>query len=220
MVDWKELYAIHPDIYWGLQWYSMRLNTPTGLYNSSINKDNTSTSSSSKIPWDLGTPVIIGWRKDLVYKKIINISNNNVNKVLLQDILPGCSEEYYSKLDDIMVNFDESLYGVRDLIISFMSTDAPDLAKTLQTGENVGRNIYMGLLFLITIYKKFTTSNKAIPDDKHSKGGHFDRKFCETIKCTFSEQDFERINTSEEELLKYVENKATQSFRIGMGFLF
>ncbi len=208
----------YPDVYWSWQWYSCRINVPTGLF-----------ATNSSIPATCNGPIIIGWNEALVEKQVKIALGTLVETIepnvvfQLQDILPYASpiqiEEVYQGLDKLEFTF-------RDLIIAVTSYERSKHERMTNKSTYVavphesiiGRDVYVTTLTITHFYDQLKGHAR---DNLSAKGKQFERLYLESIRSgEFTLQDIQAMQLSPEHLLQNIPNKFVPILRLGLGFLF
>ena len=209
----------YPDVYWSWQWYSCRVNVPTGLF-----------STNPSIPTSCNGPIIIGWNEALVEKQVrialgTQVETMGPNVVFqLQDILPHASpiqiEEVYQGLDKLEFTY-------RDLIIAVTSYERSKHDERMTNKSTyiavpqesiIGRDVYVTTLTITHFYDQLKGHAR---DNPSAKGNQFERLYLESIRSgEFTLQDIQYMQLSPEHLLQNIPNKLVPILRLGLGFLF
>lgn len=208
------LAANHPGIYWSCQWYSCRINVPSGLYAASAESNG---------------PIVIGWNEVLVEKQVRAVLGERVAASALdpvfqlQDILPYATpmqiEEVYQGLDRLEFSFRDLIIAVTLYERSKHDSAAGKSTYVAVPHESIiGRNVYVTALTIAHYYDMLKGVSR---DSPTAKGNQFERLYLESIRSgEFTLQDIQLMQLSPEHLLQNIPNKSVPILRVGLGFLF
>ena len=136
----------HPAVYWGVQWYSARLNMPCSLL-APVSSPEMMTG-----PPVCELPVVIGWRECVVRANASKVlSGLDSEPLRIADVFPECSAEDVQYLTtEVAGRLDGSAHNMRSAMLRY-SECASIVHRWAADGFSSARTIHIGLLSLCYI---------------------------------------------------------------------
>lgn len=144
----EQLRNRHPAVYWGVQWYSARLNMPCSL----LAPDSYSSSEMTSMTPPVSVcelPVVIGWRECVVRANACKvISGLDSEPLRIADVFPECSAEDVQYLKtEVASRLDGSTHNMRLAMLRYCECSSV-LDRWSADGFSSARTIHIGLLSL------------------------------------------------------------------------
>jgi hypothetical protein len=144
----EQLRNRHPAVYWGVQWYSARLNMPCSL----LAPDSYSSSEMTSMTPPVSVcelPVVIGWRECVVRANACKvISGLDSEPLRIADVFPECSAEDVQYLKTAVASrLDGSTHNMRSAMLRYCECSSV-LGRWAADGFSSARTIHIGLLSL------------------------------------------------------------------------
>jgi hypothetical protein len=141
----EQLRKRHPTVYWGVQWYSARLNMPCSL----LASDSYSSTSMTPPVSVCELPVVIGWRECVVRANACKvISGLDSEPLRIADVFPECSAEDVQYLKtEVASRLDGSTHNMRSAMLRYWECSSV-VDRWAADGFSSARTIHIGLLSL------------------------------------------------------------------------